>query len=104
MGESCFTKAIGGMGFRQLVHFNQALLAKQIWRLVRHPSSLLARVLKAKYFKHMDIMHGPIGNNPSYIWRSLMWGRELLHKGLFWRNGDGNSIRILFGQMDSGTQ
>ncbi|XP_073153947.1 uncharacterized protein [Henckelia pumila] len=35
-----------------------------------------------------------LGHNPSYIWRSLMWSRELLKKGLMWRVGDGKSIKI----------
>ncbi|XP_073120906.1 uncharacterized protein [Henckelia pumila] len=91
----CQPKWKGGMGFRKLDIFNKALLAKQVWHIIRKPESLVARVLKARYFKHLDIMQAPIGSNPSYIWRSMCWGRELLNKGLYWRVGDGSSINIL---------
>lgn len=57
----------GGLGFRDLTLFNKALLAKQVWRVIENPDSLLARFLKARYFKHVDIMEASLGNNPSFI-------------------------------------
>ncbi|XP_075504380.1 uncharacterized protein LOC142541806 [Primulina tabacum] len=36
-----------------------------------------------------------LGHNPSYVWRSLLWGRELLKKGMRWRISFGrNDLRI----------
>ncbi|KAL2903406.1 hypothetical protein RDABS01_002116 [Bienertia sinuspersici] len=62
----CLPKSMGGMGFRDLKCFNQALLATQGWRLLNNPSSLLYDVLKAKYFKHSDFLSAYRGYDPSY--------------------------------------
>uniref|UniRef100_A0A803PKG2 Reverse transcriptase domain-containing protein n=1 Tax=Cannabis sativa TaxID=3483 RepID=A0A803PKG2_CANSA len=72
-----------------------AMLAKQAWRVFQHPSSLLATLLKAKYFKHSDFLQASLGHSPSFSWRSLIWGRNLLLKGLVWKIGDGKSISTL---------
>lgn len=88
----CKQKEEGGLGFRQFSCFNQALVAKQVWRMIENPESLVAQVFKARYFKNYDIMEARIGNNPSFVWRSLCWGRELLKEGLAWIIANGNDI------------
>jgi hypothetical protein len=47
MGVSKFH---GRVGFRDLEIFNKALLAKQGWRLLQFPNSLVARIMQEKYF------------------------------------------------------
>lgn len=74
--------------------FNQALLCKQAWRLLEFPNSLIARIFKARYFPDSDLIAADVGNYPSYTWRSIIWGRELLDHGLQWRIGDGKQVRI----------
>jgi hypothetical protein len=41
------SKAFGGLGFRDLIIFNQALLAKQGWHIIQNPNSLVSRLLRA---------------------------------------------------------
>jgi hypothetical protein len=50
------TKEDSGLGFCDLYHFNLAMLAKQVWRLICNPNSLCGRILKARYFPHGNIL------------------------------------------------
>lgn len=38
-------------------------------------------------------MQAGLGANPSFVWRSLCWGRELLSKGIGWNIVNGRSIK-----------
>ncbi|KAH9759452.1 putative reverse transcriptase/RNA-dependent DNA polymerase [Citrus sinensis] len=84
----------GGLGFRDLSSFNHALVAKQSWRIIQEPKSLVARVLKARYFKHSNLMQAQLGSHPSFIWRSILWGRKVIEQGLRWRIGDGQQVLV----------
>jgi hypothetical protein len=78
-------KSHGGMGFRDLRLFNQALLAKQAWRLIEKPQSLCARLLKAKYFPAGNLIDTAFIQNSSPCWQGIIHGLELLKKGVIWR-------------------
>lgn len=87
-------KSVGGLGFWEISCFNQALLGKQDWRLLEFPNSLIARMLKARYFQDSNFMEAQMGSYPSYTWRSLVWGIELLHHCSRWCIGNGQAIRV----------
>jgi hypothetical protein len=74
--------------------FNQALLARQAWRLIERPDSLCARVLKTKYYPQGNIIDTVFTGNPSSTWTAISYGLELLKKGMIWRIGNGESVRM----------
>jgi hypothetical protein len=87
-------KYMGGLGFRDIELFNLALLARQAWRILQDPSSLSARILKAKYFPASDFLQAELGSSPSQVWRAIVEGKGILAPGLIRRVGNDASTHI----------
>ncbi|VAI62883.1 unnamed protein product [Triticum turgidum subsp. durum] len=87
-------KSKGGAKFHDYRLFNQALLARQAWRLLTRPESLCARLLKSKYYPNGNLEDTVFSGNASSTWTAISHGLDLLKKGLIWRVGNGWSIRI----------
>lgn len=92
--ELCKPKHLGGMGFRHLFSFNLAMLAKQGWRFLQNPNSLVCRLFKSIYFPHTSFWNAKLGASPSYAWRSILHGRDTLRAGIQRHIGDGRTTNI----------
>ncbi|KAA3456061.1 reverse transcriptase [Gossypium australe] len=69
----CAPKFASGLGLSSFKHFNQALLARQAWRILM--------------------------TSDSWMWKSILHGRDLLIKGLDWCIGNGNQLLIINGDI-----
>jgi hypothetical protein len=73
--------------------FNQALLARQAWRLIQYPDTLCAQLLKAKYYPNGLFTDTVFTGNGSSTWHAIECELQLLKRGIIWRVGNGAEIR-----------
>ncbi|XP_030958951.1 uncharacterized protein LOC115980890 [Quercus lobata] len=87
------SKSEGGMNFKELSKFNEAMLAKQVWRLIHDKESLFYRVFRAKFFPLGDIFSAQVKSG-SYAWRSILSARKVVAARARWRICNGLTTRI----------
>ncbi|KAL0283357.1 UNVERIFIED_CONTAM: putative mitochondrial protein [Sesamum angustifolium] len=75
----CRPLGAGELGFQE---FNLALLAKQGWRILTRPGSLLSRVLKVRYFPDSSLGEAWVGARSSLTWRGICAAKPLLEEGV----------------------
>lgn len=79
-------RKVCGIEFRTIFELNLALLAKQFWRLVQFPDSLLASVLCRKYYRLSLPLRTVANDSPSYVWKILIVAWPLLTSWILQKN------------------
>ncbi|KAA3481221.1 reverse transcriptase [Gossypium australe] len=64
------------------------------WRIMNNADSLVAKVLKAKYFPNDQFLNSRLGNSSSYTWKSIWAAKDVLRKGLVWHVDTARILRI----------
>ncbi|KAL9687234.1 hypothetical protein QQ045_031633 [Rhodiola kirilowii] len=77
-------KCDGGLGFKNLRMFNEAVLMKVVWRMIKYPQLLMSKILYAKYCPDQDIFRARLGSQASHCWRGIMKTLEVFLEGLRW--------------------
>ncbi|XP_062007579.1 uncharacterized protein LOC133724753 [Rosa rugosa] len=102
-----FCKDLEQMCARSLSEFNLSMLAKQAWRVVSNPTSLVARLYKARYYPEGNFWTATTHASPSYSWRSIFATRDFIQTSSFWQISDGHmnedKVRSIFIPEDAET-
>ncbi|XP_050207419.1 uncharacterized protein LOC126656837 [Mercurialis annua] len=88
-------KENGGLGYRCMDLFNQALIMKVGWNLLTNRDVHWVKVLKAKYKVpdgRLDVL--PTRSNPSHLWRALGTVWPNVQEGTRWALCNGESVRF----------
>lgn len=87
-------KNVGGLRFQDIEAFNMAMLGKQLWTMITHKESLMARVFKRKYFPKGDSLTACLDFIPSFVWKSIHAAHEMIRQGAILLIGSGNNIKV----------
>ena len=92
----CLPRELGGLGIRNLVSFNQALLGKWLWRYGHETTHLWRRVIAMKYGEEKGDWSTRVCRRAHGcgLWRSISDGWESFSRHVSFVVGDGS--RILF--------
>ena len=97
-------KGKGGLGFRDLEKFNEALLVKQLWRILTNPDLLVSKIMKEKYLAKPQNWERETPRAASWTWKSIFGTRNLVTRGIGKRVGNGKTIDIWQDNWIQGTE
>lgn len=85
------TKEEGGAGLRRVEDINRTLLAKLGWRTISCEEESGCKVLRCKCGVAETIPLCIMNKQrESQVWKGIVWGYELLQRGLKWKLGNGH--------------
>lgn len=87
-------KSMGALGFRDIQHFNKALLGKLAWKLLTRPECLLSRILLGKYCHPESFLKVSCSTSASHGWRGIIEGRNVIIQHLGKIIGNRNSTKL----------
>lgn len=68
------------------------MLVKLSWKILKEPTSLLAKILLGKYSFRSHFLEVQAPSCASHGWRGILVGRDLLTKRLGWAIGSGAQV------------
>ncbi|GLT95628.1 hypothetical protein SLE2022_132990 [Rubroshorea leprosula] len=87
-------RAFGGLGLRLAYEHNKALIAKLGWQLFSGHNKPWCQVFQQKYLSNKSLFNYPVKPSSSVTWQTILRCNDVLHLGIRWRVGSGNSINL----------
>ncbi|KAL0293135.1 UNVERIFIED_CONTAM: hypothetical protein Sangu_3244500 [Sesamum angustifolium] len=92
--QICKPKTEGGLGISSLITTNQALILKQLWRILQNDGTSIW----VDWVQHYRLRHATIWTfkrtTGSWSWKKILKLRHLLQRGVIYKVGDGSSFSL----------
>ncbi|KAL0294067.1 UNVERIFIED_CONTAM: hypothetical protein Scaly_3129600 [Sesamum calycinum] len=92
--QICKPKAEGGLGMRSLIIMNQALILKQMWRILQNDGSSIWVDWIQRYRLRHSTLWTFNRTTGSWCWKKMLKLRPLLQRGVHYKVGDGSSFSL----------
>lgn len=73
-------KGYGDAG--QVINLSKSSITFEAWRVLQSPYCMFSRLIKRRYVDSGDFLSSDIFTTPSFAWRSILFGSQLLLKEL----------------------
>ena len=90
----CQPKCKEGLGLKKFSLVNQAMNAKQFWRIQHNPNSLIARTFQTKYYSSISLREYKPKPNHSWIWKNIVVSQNPALQQGRWMIGSGHQIPL----------
>ncbi|KAL0348162.1 UNVERIFIED_CONTAM: hypothetical protein Sangu_1044000 [Sesamum angustifolium] len=87
--QVCRPKEEGGLGFRNILVINQALMLKHLWKLIQNGRNSIWADWIIKHRLHKKTLWTFHGSTGSWGWKKMIKLRPFLQRGLQYKVGDG---------------
>ncbi|KAL0304923.1 UNVERIFIED_CONTAM: putative ribonuclease H protein [Sesamum calycinum] len=92
--QICKPKAEGGLGISSLITMNQALILKQLWRILQNDGTSIW----VDWIQQYRLRHSTVWTfnrrTGSWSWKKVIKLRHLLQRGVIYKVGDGSSFSL----------
>ncbi|KAL0292350.1 UNVERIFIED_CONTAM: hypothetical protein Sradi_6992200 [Sesamum radiatum] len=92
--QVCKAKEDGGLGIRSVLHMNQALMLKHVWRILQEDPRSIWVSWVLRYRLRNQTIWTYHSASASWCWNKLVKISLLLKNGLEYRVGDGGKFRL----------
>ncbi|KAL0294632.1 UNVERIFIED_CONTAM: hypothetical protein Scaly_3118000 [Sesamum calycinum] len=92
--QICKPKAEGGLGMRSLIIMNQALILKQMWRILQNDGSSIWVDWIQRYRLRHSTLWTFNRTTGSWCWKKMLKLRPILRRGVNYKVGDGSSFSL----------
>ncbi|KAL0294970.1 UNVERIFIED_CONTAM: hypothetical protein Sradi_6858100 [Sesamum radiatum] len=92
--QVCKPKEEGGLGIRRVLHMNQALILRHVWRILQEDPNSIWVAWVLRYMLRNHTIWTVNTASASWCWKKLVKVSWLLREGLDYRVGDGCKFRL----------